>query len=870
MSNPQPPNWIERFLLWYCAPELIDEIQGDARELYAERLEHQGKLKADLMYIYDIIRFCRLSNIKRSSTLREPNHWDILVHSTLKIVTRNAGRNKLLFSIKMLSLSLCLAFSLLLAAFVLQEYSYDQHIENYQDIYRIGTRTFTRGNLDEFATSPRLLAEALLEVPEIDDAATISFLGSMHVYGVDEASFSKEKGMIVQEDFVRIFGFKFIHGVSESLNEPDNIVLTESTAIKFFGPENPIGEIISFNNGLTLDVAGVIEDPLPSSHLKFDLLISRSSFDVELTWEELAGYTYCKIKPGVSTQLAEAKIAQVYTDHTSEITKDLSLGENDTFGPILENIAAIHLSSELKDDIAIKRDVVNLHFLIILSIVFFLSGFINFLNLSIADLASNLKQIGVLQIMGGSSNGIAQSVLARTILGIVILIPLTTLLFIFGLNTTETFLGVVIENSILTSSPSLLLIGVFFCAFFLSSKVCSFLISKSFSLLIALKGKLGIQYTKMGIRESLLALQLSFSIVIIGLISIMIDQFDFINEADSGYEDKQRLVISMPVIGYVSGTSTFEESLRKLKGVQKVSLSSLDMESELNGFCKIETSKGVKSGFFNYHSWGYDFIDLLNIELVEGRNFDRSRGTDRTGKVYLINESAKKAYGWEQPIGKQIYVDNEVGQVIGVVKDFRTTSMYKEIEPMIVDLINDNSWDDYVYIRLDPIHSSSLLSDIEEVYFDHFEGAPFSWEYLDSKLADLYRQDFQLRDIFKIGLFISLIVSCLGIFSISALMLILKAKEMSIRKVVGARSFDLFYLHISNFIKFTLLAAICSIPILYYLSSYWLNNFAYHINLNIWYFIVPGLLTLLIILVTSGVHGLRSSKIDLLKTLNEG
>ncbi|MEO9850305.1 MAG: ABC transporter permease [Reichenbachiella sp.] len=876
MINPQPPNWIERFLNWYCAPELLDEIQGDAHELYTERLEEHGKLKADIRYIYDIIRFCRLSNMKRSSNIRKPDSWDILVHSTLKIATRNVRRNKLLFSVKMLSLSLCLAFSLLLAVFVLQEYSYDQHIADHQSIYRIGTKTTTLGAIDEFANAPGLLSEALEEIPEIQYATRVTLWGDlMHVFTVDEISYTQEVGMIVQEEFARMFNLQFIQGNSESLNEPDNIVLTESTAKKFFGDENPVGKIITLNNGFWLDVAGVIEDPLPTSHLKFDLLVSRNSFDVQPTWDELDGYTYCKIRPGVSAEVVESKIIQVYDDHLLEITKHLDINENDSFAPIFQNITSIHLNNGLKNDSAVTRDVVNLHFLVILSVVFFFSGFINFLNLTIADITSHLKQTSVLQIMGGSSSGIAQSILANTLLGIVVLIPLTSLLFILGINATETFLGITIAPSSLISMPFLLLLGMFLSAYLLSSKICSLLISKSFNLLVALKGKLGTQFSRMGVRESLLTLQLSFSIMIIGLILIMVDQFDFISKADNGYEDKQTLVIRTPVTSFVSGISTFEESLRKLNGVQKVSMSSLDMDSESDDryFSEIETNDGMKNGYFNHHSWGFEFLDLLKIELVEGRSFDRSRGTDQSGKVFLINESAIEVYGWKDPIGKKVYVEEDklsYGHVIGVVKDFRTTSMYKEIEPLIVGLTNDKSWNEHVYVKLDAIHSSNLIAEIEEIYFKHFEDVPLSWEYLDSKLANLYYQDTQLRDIFKIGLLISLMVSCLGIFSISALMLILKAKEMSIRKVVGARSYDLFYLHISNFIKFTLLAAICSSPIIYYLSNYWLNNFAYRIDLNVWYFIVPCLITLFIILVTSGVHGLRSSKIDLLKTLKEG
>jgi|GEM_PF-1209963 len=876
MINPQPPSWIQRFLNWYCASELLDEIQGDALELYTERSGAHGKLKADLWYIYDILRFFRLSNMKRSSNLRKPDQWDILIHSTLKIASRNAGRNKWLFSVKMVSLSLCLSFALLLAAFVLQEYTYDQHITDHQSIYRVGTKATCLGETEEFANAPELLSEALKKIPEIQYATRVTLWGGlMHVFTAGEKSYTQEVGMIVEEEFASLFDLNFIQGNSKMLNEPDNIVLTESTARKFFGDENPVGKIITLNNGFWLDVAGVIEDPQPTSHLQFDMLVSRSSFDVQPTWDELAGYTYCKVNKGVSLEVLETKIAQVYDDHLPEITKDLDINEQDTYTPILQNITSIHLNNGLKNDVANTRNVVNLHFLIILSVVFFLSGFINFLNLSIADISSHLKQIGVLQIIGGSSSGIAQSILANTILGIVMLIPLTSLFFIIGTYAAEIFLDITIAQSILMSKLFLLLIVVFFGVHFLSSKVCYLIISKSFNLLVALKGKLGVQFSGIGIRESLLTLQLSFSIVMIALILIMVDQFNFISQADTGYKDKQTLIIRTPVTNYLSGISTFEESLRNLNGVQKVSMSSLGMDSESDGsyFSEIETNEGMKNGYFNYHSWGFDFLDLLQLELIEGRNFDRSRSTDRSGKVFLVNERAIEKYGWQDVIGKKIYYGQDqtkYGHVIGVVRDFNTASMYKEIEPLIIGLTNDKSWDSYVYVKLDPIHSANLLTDIEEVYFDHFESVPMDWEYLDARLANLYYQDTQLRDIFKIGLFISLMVSCLGIFSISALMLILRTKEMSIRKVVGARSYDLFYLHIKNFIKFTLLAAVCSSPLVYYLSGYWLNNFAYRIDLNVSYFVIPCLLTLLIILITSGVHGLRSSKVDLLKTLNEG
>jgi putative ABC transport system permease protein len=280
---------------------------------------------------------------------------------------------------------------------------------------------------------------------------------------------------------------------------------------------------------------------------------------------------------------------------------------------------------------------------------------------------------------------------------------------------------------------------------------------------------------------------------------------------------------------------------------------------------EVETSAGRKKMLVSYMNCGYDFVDALNIELARGRNFSRERSTDNQG-AYLINETAAKEFGWENAIGKTIWgpleTDRSEGQVIGVVKDFNFASLHSKIEPLIIFPVAEGWGIEFVYVKTNPIRPANLMSQLEAVYKKSYHDLPFEWEYLDTKYQSLYKEDYEIKNVFQIGLIISIFVSCLGIFSISALLVIMRAKEMGIRKVIGANSIQLFGLHMKSFLKFIVVAIVIAWPMIYMLSKYWLENFAYHIDLNAWYFILPGLMTFLIVLIISGYHGVRNSQVN--------
>jgi putative ABC transport system permease protein len=374
------------------------------------------------------------------------------------------------------------------------------------------------------------------------------------------------------------------------------------------------------------------------------------------------------------------------------------------------------------------------------------------------------------------------------------------------------------------------------------------------------------------VRELLLATQLSFSIIMIALIVVIVDQFRFIDSADKGFEDKNTIVVKMRS-GDFSDAEIFVESVRKLSGVKKVDGSSFYLDNvETKEFFEVDTKQGPKKMLVAYMNCGYEYLEALNIELVKGRNFEPARGTDGKG-AYIINEAAAKEFGWKDPIGKRIQgplaADGRDGEIIGVVRDFHFASLHNKIAPLIIFLVDTDWGIQYVYIKTNPVRPADLVPQIEMAYKKSFADLPFEWEYLDAKFTSLYKEDYEIRNVFQVGLVVSILLSCLGIFSISALLMIMRSQEMGIRKIVGASQIQLFILHMKSFVKFLIIAVLIAWPTIYYLSDHWLDNFAYHIDLDLRYFVLPGLITFLIVVLTAAFHGIRSSRINPLDILKQ-
>jgi putative ABC transport system permease protein len=436
-----------------------------------------------------------------------------------------------------------------------------------------------------------------------------------------------------------------------------------------------------------------------------------------------------------------------------------------------------------------------------------------------------------------------------------------------GLILATDFLFIRIDHPVLLH-PLFIATGIGFLFLLLAStRINAFVLSRTSHIINSLKGKFSSTQRGLPTRKFLVAAQLSFSIVMIALIILIVDQFHFIQEADKGFDDKNTVVVKLRS-NEASRVEAFCETIKKVSGVAHVEGSSYYPGAiETKYVFQVESDKGMEQRLVPMMNCSYDYLPALSIKIVKGRGFENQRAVERGS--FVINETAAREFGWKDPIGKKIsgpenYAD---GEVIGVVKDFNFASLHSKIEPMIIFPADENWGNLFIYIKVNPLHSTELISTIDKEFRAQWPEFPFEWEYLDTKYLSLYRNDYEVKNIFEVGLVISILISCLGIFSISALLVTLRTREMGIRKIVGASSLQLFFLHTKSFLHFLIISVLVAWPVIWYLSNQWLQNFAYHVELSLWYFIVPGLIALLITIATSGYHGIKSALVNPVETL---
>lgn len=856
----------DRFLAWYCNPDFLEEIHGDIKELHAERLAGGSTLKADLGYLWDVLRFCRWSNIRRTGYA--PGTGGLL-SMNLKMAWRQSSRNKTVFVIKTAGLSLCLSFALILTGFIVAELTADHFHERHDRIYRVGLKAIFKDHTTDYAVTPLPTGPALKE----GIAGIEQYFRFMHldkpVFKVDDRFFNNQVTLGADSNFLRVLSYPFIRGNDKSLDGPNKIVLTERTAALFFGDADPMGQTVLIGENQFAEVSGILKDVPPNSHLQFGALISWDTFDFPDDWGNINAYTYILLRDGASLDQVLSHVSEVFTTFDDLIVREYQARAEFHF----DKLGDIHFLGYRDEDIALKSNRSNIWILMAVGILFFGIGLINFLNLSLAELTANLKKIGIVKTLGGVANSHGKIVTAESLLALAVVLPLTLLLTYGGLLLAQGSAGISIDESVWSHRTFFLTAAGLFLVFLLSLRINSHLISRVTNVVSLFRGQLSQGHAATHTRKYLVAIQLCFSVVMIGLMLVIADQFHFIQNMDKGFESKNTLIVRLRS-GPPSSINTFETQLKNIAGIKEVARSTYYPGAvETKYVFGLESEKGMNERLVNMMCCSRNYLQTLGIQISQGRHYLDSASESST---YIINEAAAKAFGWKDPIGKRIRgpvsggdESFQEGVVVGVTSDFHFSSLHSVVEPMIMLADNDDWMGNYLYVTFNPIHGDNLVGMVEDAYRNIWPDQVFEWEFLDQKYESFYARDEQMKAIFQFGLVISITVCCFGIFSISALLLRLKTREACIRKVVGANDRQLFVLHTGTFLRLTMVAVVVACPLIAYLADRWLTNFAYHIHFSVSHFIVPAVIAMIITLFASGYHGLRSSRINLVNVLKE-
>jgi putative ABC transport system permease protein len=786
---------------------------------------------------------------------------DTVFKTYLKIAARNINRHKGYAFINISSLAIGIACFILLFVYVFFELGFDRYHENADRIYRLG-RVMKMGD-DELrepmsnASTAKFLRS---RYPEVEDVARFGFMGRIPVKYKDKLYY--ENGIRYADPSVfSIFTFPMIGGDPQTcLDVPYSVVITEDMAEKYFGEQNPIGEVMKFNNQYDFHVTGVMKNLPENTHFDFDMLCSFNTLVAQKTpnlddWMSFKNQTYVLLKENTDPASLERKFPAFIAEHMNRALA----ASGSKLEYFLHPLTKIYLYSHLEG--YPPGRITNVYWNIILAFLILSIACINFMNLTTARSADRVKEVGMRKVTGAVRFNLIKQFLGEalfysflSLFAAVVLVELTlpilssitgTHLSIDYLGKPGWFLGFI-----------LLAVGVgviagSYPAFYLSA----------FQPVGILKGGPLTGVKKSRFRNFLVVLQFTSSIVFIYYTFIISNQLDFMKSKNLGFDKKN--VVVMPAANHnldKAAAEYIKTELRKCEGVTYVSVA-----SEIPRW-NFPRSEKLPQGFSRNEGQvmdelyvDHDYIPLMGIKMASGRNFARNSTADRIGSI-IINETAAKKFGWENPIGKTIQYSagkDELltGTVIGVVKDFHHASLYRIIVPLFIGNNTDNF--NYILARIKPGNIKRTMENLEKTWKTIDPDRPFDYFFLEDFYDSTHRTVERIRDVMSFFAVFSLFIACLGIFSLAAFTAEKRTKEVGIRKVVGATTSSIIIRLNRQLMKLVVIAIILAFLFTRVPSSVMDRFFPYHANIGIILFFKVALLVFVIALATISYQSIR-------------
>jgi len=847
-SNYKPPRiagWIMETILRSSNSHFA---VGDLTETYYDLLEQKGLLRAKLWFWFEVI-FALPGFFKNSI------YWGVIMFfSYLKIAFRNFRKNKGYTFINISGLAIGLACSILIMLYVTYEKSYDSYNENADRIYRFAVKAMIGGTRIDQTNTPAILTPTLLnEYPEIEYSVRFSNYSRGVVIEADNKKFNEKNVALVDGEILNMFTFEFLQGdPSNALGRPNTAIISNETSLKYFGESNPMGKTIFFDEN-DYEITGVIKKMPENSHFHFDVLGSIITYPESMSdthWFRNNYQTYIMLKEGVSQASFESKLPDLVKNYLFEGRNyDEIVNENNFWDYYLQPLKDIHLTSDLNGEFEANGN--NNYIAIFTIIAFFiiLIAVINYINLSTARSAGRSKEVGVRKVVGSFRFDLIKQFLTESILSSMLSVIVAIIIIQLLLPSFRDFVGKQELAISLFNNPLMILglIGLALIIGILSGLYPAVYLS-SFRPVKVLSRKNPASSKHSFLRNGLVLLQFTISIFLLIGTFVVWKQLIFLQETKLGY-DKEHVVVLRNTRFLGENSKPFKETLRKNPSVISTSGS-----SSLPGFGF--NNWGFRAGAENENIslnilfGDYEFFNTLKIEMKEGRDFSRDFATDTSG--IIINEATVNLMGWDNPLDQ--FFNNGSGPlpVIGVVKDFHYESLHYDIRPGAILLLGDNKsgWERYISVRITPGNTSEKLAYINETWDKYANGIPFEYSFLDEDFNKLYNNEEQTGNIFIVFSVLAIFIACLGLFGMTSFIAELKTKEIGIRKVLGSSVAAIVILLSKEFTRWVIIANIIAWPVAYYIMNQWLEDFAYRISIEWWFFLFSGGLVLLISILT--------------------
>lgn len=804
-----------------------------------------------------------------------------MLKNYLKIAIRSLFKNKVYTVINILGLTVGLACCVLILLHVQDELSYDEFHPGKDQFYRVALERTYPDYTSFYALIPSGFSEVFArELPEVRNSTRLlGFPNFTNIVEYEEKVFEENYVFFADSNFFEVFDFEILQGDPNGiLEEPNTVILTRSTARKYFGDESPVGKALEINGNDT-EVVGVMQDIPVNSHMKFDFLSASTNlgFIQQPNYTGFSSYTYLELYPGTDPTQVEAKIPALVEQYASgQIERELGISykEYTTAGNgyqyFLQPVPDIHLHSNLQSEIKPNSDIIYIYIFISIAVLILVIACINFVNLATARSAERAREVGVRKVMGSDRSQLIRQFLTESVF-----ISFCSMILAVGLIQ----LTLPFFNNLAQKELSFLLfgngmIGPFLLAFALLVGVLAglypaFYIS-SMKPVEVMKGKFQSNTKGLWLRNGLVVFQFAISIILISGTLIVNNQMDYIQNKRLGFERENILVIDN--VGTLEQPEAFKQQLLNLADVSNVGATGampgdvfFGIQFQKSGSSEVLTGKGV--------TVDDRFIETMGITLLEGRSFSEDYSDSLN---VILNEAAVRAFGLEEPVGSRLTSRNQVNDeqvtsvftVIGVAENFNFESLRTEITPLaILSTESALGFGNLLTVRLTSTNFSETIARVEGIWQSMAPDRPFSYSFLDNDLAELYRAEQTSAKIFAAFALLAIIIACVGLFGLAAYTAYQRTKEIGVRKVLGASVSGIVLLLSRDFARLVGIAFLIAVPIAWLMMQNWLQNFAFRIELGITTFLYAGIIALLVALMTVSYQAVTAAIANPVKSL---
>ncbi|MFY0592505.1 ABC transporter permease [Roseivirga sp.] len=858
-----PPKIAQQLLDWYCKDELQEEIAGDIEERFWDHYDLHGLRKARIKFWLNTFKFIRWHTLKSTKSKRYTQNNLAMVNNNFKAAYRSAKKHSIYTFVNLTGLVIGLTSFILISLYVKHQLSFDDFHEKKDRIYRV-----TEG-VD--AITPNIIAPLLKRTfeDEIEHSVRVFSMGG-EILRVNNQSYS-ESIYFADKDFFKLFTFPLILGnPADVLSQPNSMVISQSAARKLFGRTDVVGESLE-REGKPYQISGVLMDVPANSYLQFDYIVPFTDLKwaVSEKWGNWNYQTFIALAENTDPMTFEKKMSDVLDESISESGND-----RDSDPYTLQALNDIYLQKRFRLDYELEKvgDIKYVYIFSGVALLILLIACINYVNLATSRSLERAKEVGIRKVIGARKKQLIIQFLSESFLFVLLastvsywlanlLIPSFNLLSGESISKFEMFTGTFVFG-LLGLSVVIALLAGFYPAIMLST----------FKPVVVLKGRFSNSGKGGRLRRILVVIQFGISIFLVVATLVVKKQLNYIQSKDIGFDREQVVYFGLDKDAKL-GFEAIKNKLLTNPNIEMVSKAS-NVPSNVGSAHGIVTGEEPNDWELIYFmTVDEEYMDLVGLDLLAGLSlrersvpFQELDSTDRKPS-FIVNETTAKLFNWgaEEAIGKSITISGLEAPIQGVVKDFHFKSVSQNIEPFVI--LVDSRRNNLGFVKISTNDTAETMAFIESTMEEMAPKLPFEYTFLDDQFERMYRFESRLGSVFLVFSTIAIAIACLGMFGLISFMAINRAKEMGVRKVLGASVSRIIILLSSDFMKLVGVALLISLPLAYYFMGAWLNKYAYQVSIGVDVALIAIVFALTITGLTIAYQALRAARVNPSKVL---